>query len=125
MVTLPLSKNTIWSIFSIWTIGEGIFDVISVLNQKPYLFSTTVENNIRLGKENATRDEIHHVIQQVNLDQYIGTLDDGIQTQMEELGQRFSGGERQRIALARILLKDTPIVILDEPTVGLDPIICR
>lgn len=102
--------------------GEQIFDLVSILNQKPYLFSTTVENNIRLGKPDATDAEIREVIQKVKLDKYIYSLPKGLQTQMQESGERFSGGERQRIALARILLKNTPIVILDEPTVGLDPI---
>ncbi|WAA12921.1 thiol reductant ABC exporter subunit CydC [Fervidibacillus halotolerans] len=101
--------------------GDQIFDLVGVLNQKPYLFATTVENNIRLGKEDATKEEIERVIRQVGLDQYIHSLPKGLDTQMEEAGQRFSGGERQRIALARILLKDTPVVVLDEPTVGLDP----
>lgn len=102
--------------------GEQIHEVISVLNQKPYLFATTVENNIRLGNEKATREEIQDVIRKVKLDKYINSLPKGLETQMEESGQRFSGGERQRIALARILLKNTPIVVLDEPTVGLDPL---
>lgn len=61
------------------------------------------------------------MVKQVRLASYINSLPEGLKTQTEESGQRFSGGERQRIALARILLKDTPIVILDEPTVGLDP----
>lgn len=101
--------------------GENIFEMISVLNQKPYLFATSVKNNIRLGNQMATDEEIETVIKQVKLDKYIHSLPNGLNTQMEETGQRFSGGERQRIALARILLKNTPIVILDEPTVGLDP----
>ncbi|MCJ7843334.1 thiol reductant ABC exporter subunit CydC [Lederbergia sp. NSJ-179] len=101
--------------------GEDIFSGIGFLNQKPYLFATTIANNIRLGKQNATEQEIKKVMEQVKLDQYIQSLPKGMNTQMEEAGQRFSGGERQRIALARILLKNTPIVILDEPTVGLDP----
>lgn len=101
--------------------GDDIYEMMSVLNQKPYLFATTVENNIRLGNKEATTDDIAEVIKQVKLDKYINSLPQGIQTQMEETGQRFSGGERQRIALARILLKNTPIVVLDEPTVGLDP----
>lgn len=101
--------------------GDGIFELISVLNQKPYLFATTVENNIRLGNQKVTTEEIKHVMKQVKLEQYIHSLPLGLSTQMEETGARFSGGERQRIALARILLKDTPVVILDEPTVGLDP----
>ncbi|MEK3889986.1 thiol reductant ABC exporter subunit CydC [Bacillus sp. FSL K6-3431] len=101
--------------------GEQIYELMGVLNQKPYLFATTVENNIRLGNQQASKEEIERVIKQVKLDAYIHSLPNGLQTQMEETGQRFSGGERQRIALARILLKDTPIVVLDEPTVGLDP----
>lgn len=101
--------------------GDSIYDLMSVLNQKPFLFATTVENNIRLGNKNATEEDIAKVIEQVKLKDYIQSLPNGLQTQMEETGQRFSGGERQRIALARILLKNTPIVILDEPTVGLDP----
>lgn len=101
--------------------GENIFDMVSVLNQKPYLFATSVKNNIRLGNQDATNEEIEKVIKQVQLDEYIHSLPRGMNTGMEESGQRFSGGERQRIALARILLKNTPIVILDEPTVGLDP----
>lgn len=104
------------------TYGEQIYDVVGVLNQKPYLFATTVENNIRLGNQQATTADIEEVIRQVQLDAYIHSLPDGLQTQMEEAGQRFSGGERQRIALARILLQDTPVVILDEPTIGLDPV---
>lgn len=102
--------------------GDNIYSMLSVLNQKPYLFATTVENNIRLGNAKASKEEIERAMKQVKLDQYIHSLPYGLDTQMEETGQRFSGGERQRIALARILLKDTPVVILDEPTVGLDPV---
>lgn len=101
--------------------GEEMYEMVSVLNQKPYLFATTVENNIRLGNQEATEEELEKVIRQVKLEQYIHSLPFGLATQMGETGARFSGGERQRIALARILLKDTPIVILDEPTIGLDP----
>lgn len=102
--------------------GEQIHQMVGVLNQKPYLFATTVENNLRLGNQHATTEEVEEVIRKVRLDHYIDSLPNGLQTQMEETGQRFSGGERQRIALARILLQDTPIVILDEPTIGLDPV---
>lgn len=102
--------------------GDKIYQGIGYLNQKPYLFATTVANNIRIGNNNVTQEELENVIQQVSLDEYIYSLPKGLDTQMEETGQRFSGGERQRIALARILLKKTPIVILDEPTIGLDPI---
>ncbi|MDV6378107.1 thiol reductant ABC exporter subunit CydC [Sporosarcina sp. GW1-11] len=102
--------------------GDTMYDVISVLNQKPYLFATTVENNIKLGNSAATAEDVQRVVEQVGLATYLQSLPAGSKTQMEETGQRFSGGERQRIALARILLKQTPVVILDEPTVGLDPV---
>ncbi len=101
--------------------GDGIYESISVLNQKPYLFATSVENNIRLGNHDVPREEIEKIVDSVGLGDYISSLPKQLDTQMEETGQRFSGGERQRIALSRILVKDTPIVILDEPTVGLDP----
>lgn len=101
--------------------GEDIFSIISVLNQKPYLFATNVENNILVSVEDATKDQVEDVVNQVRLLDYMDSLPKGLETQMEESGQRFSGGERQRIALARILLKNSPVVILDEPTIGLDP----
>jgi len=95
---------------------------VAVLNQQPHLFDTTVLNNIRLGNPNATDEEVYWAAKQVKLHDYITSLPNGYDTPMHETGMRFSGGERQRIALARILLQDTAIVILDEPTIGLDPI---
>lgn len=102
--------------------GENIAKVVSVLNQNPYLFDTTVLNNIRLGNPKASNEEVKRVAKMVELHDYIETLPQGYDTPMHETGMRFSGGERQRIALARILLQNTPVVILDEPTVGLDSI---
>ncbi|WP_442602312.1 thiol reductant ABC exporter subunit CydC [Paenibacillus sp. KN14-4R] len=101
--------------------GESIPSIISVLNQSPHLFDTTVANNMRLGRRSASDEEIAAVAEQVRLGTLIDSLPNGYQTQMQEAGKRFSGGERQRIALARVLLQETPVVILDEPTVGLDP----
>lgn len=102
--------------------GDSIYELVSVLNQKPYLFATTVENNMRLGDASASPEDVQRVAEKVGLFDYLQSLPEGLKTQMEETGQRFSGGERQRIALARILLKQTPVVVLDEPTVGLDPV---
>lgn len=99
-----------------------ISEMISMLNQKAHLFNTTVLNNIRMGNQDATDEEVAEVAKQVKLHDFIMSMPNGYHTQMTEMGARFSGGERQRIALARILLQDTPIVVLDEPTVGLDPI---
>ncbi len=100
----------------------SISKMIGFLNQKPYLFNTSLLNNIRLGNPKASDEEVCEAAKIVQLDEMINQLPKGYETNMQETGQRFSGGERQRIALARILLQNTPIVILDEPTVGLDPI---
>ncbi|MCL1631012.1 thiol reductant ABC exporter subunit CydC [Sporolactobacillus sp. CPB3-1] len=108
-----------------WKVGTSRADMISVLSQNPHLFDTSVLNNLSLGSQEAAQDEIVHAVHAVGLTSLIEQLPDGYHTQMHEAGSIFSGGERQRIALARILLRQTPIVILDEPTVGLDPIIER
>jgi ATP-binding cassette subfamily C protein CydC len=94
----------------------------AVLNQQPYLFDTTIANNIRLGRPGATDEEVRKAAELAGLGRLIGTLPDGLDTKVREAGARFSGGERQRIALARVLLQNRPIVLLDEPTVGLDPL---
>ncbi|MDP4107456.1 MAG: thiol reductant ABC exporter subunit CydC, partial [Bacillota bacterium] len=103
-------------------IQRSIPKMLSVLNQKAYLFHTSVLNNIRLGNPEASDEEVYEVAKMVGLHEMIKKLPNGYATNMKETGQRFSGGERQRIALARILLQKTPVVIMDEPTVGLDPI---
>lgn len=95
---------------------------ISVLNQKPHLFHTTVANNVRIGNEKATDKQIESALRRAEIWDLIASLPDGMHTQMEEMGKRFSGGERQRIAFARALIQDTPIILLDEPTIGLDPL---
>lgn len=101
---------------------DDINKFIAVLQQKPHLFDTSVMNNIRLGNPNASDEDVIEVAKQVKMHDTISSLPDGYHTRMRELGGRFSGGERQRIALARILLQQSPIVILDEPTVGLDAV---
>ncbi|RKD25844.1 thiol reductant ABC exporter subunit CydC [Ammoniphilus oxalaticus] len=95
---------------------------VSVLNQTPHLFSTSVANNIRMGRPSATDEDVMKVAEQAQLTTLIASLPDGLHTQMREMGHRFSGGERQRIAFARVLLQDTPIILVDEATIGLDPI---
>ncbi|WP_340005873.1 thiol reductant ABC exporter subunit CydC [Paenibacillus sp. FSL K6-0276] len=101
--------------------GEHIPSIIAVLNQSPHLFDTTVANNIRMGDPKASEQAIKEAGALAKMDTLISSLPEGYDTFVREAGQRFSGGERQRIALARILLQNTPVVILDEPTVGLDP----
>lgn len=97
-------------------------EYFSVFNQHPYLFDTTVANNIRLSRPEASLDEVAAAAEAAGLGQLLSSLPQGSSTLVREAGVRFSGGERQRIALARILLQNRPIVLLDEPTVGLDPI---
>ncbi|WP_375346216.1 thiol reductant ABC exporter subunit CydC [Priestia megaterium] len=99
---------------------EDVPKLISLLNQNPYLFNTSVANNLLLANEEATKEEVIEAMKQVNMHSLVEGLHQGYQTPMLETGQRFSGGERQRIALARVLLQHTPIVMLDEPTAGLD-----
>ncbi len=103
-------------------IMEQAHNIFSVLSQDPHLFDTSIFNNIRLGRPTASEAEVYDAAVQAGLKSLIDELPEGIHTLVEEGGKRFSGGEQQRIALARILLQDAPIVILDEPTVGLDPI---
>lgn len=107
---------------SVASIRPQIPKLVSMLNQKAHLFNTSVLNNIRLGNQSATDEEVYEVAKQVRLHEMIMNMPECYHTSMAEMGARFSGGERQRIALARILLQDTPLVILDEPTVGLDAI---
>lgn len=96
-------------------------ELFGVLDQQPYLFNSTVMNNVRLGNLAATDEQVIAAVEAVGLGELVASLPDGYETAMSEGGSRFSGGERQRFALARILLQDAPIIILDEPTVSLDP----
>ncbi|MCP1187196.1 thiol reductant ABC exporter subunit CydC [Paenibacillus sp. 1781tsa1] len=119
---LPSAGNVLINDLPVQTLEESVPDVIAVLNQSPHLFDTTVANNLRIGRPHATDEEIRQVAAQVGLSGLIESLPQGYDTPMLETGLRFSGGERQRIALARVLLRETPVIIFDEPTVGLDPV---
>ena len=103
-------------------LNEQMADYIGVIQQAPYLFNTTLINNVRLGNEDASPEDVWAVLKRVGLKKMVASLPKGLETMVDEAGLRFSGGERHRLALARILLQDTPIVLLDEPTVGLDPV---
>ncbi len=103
-------------------LGESISQFIGVIHQAPYLFRTSVRNNLKIGNENASDEELWDVLDRVGLTEMVMRLPDRLDTQVDEAGHRFSGGERHRMALARILLKNVPVVILDEPTVSLDPV---
>lgn len=108
--------------FDISQVQANREQLFSVLNQKPFLFNTTLMNNVRLGNEKKSDAEVKKALERVGLKDLVESLPDKYETLVGENGSRFSGGEQERIALARILLQDAPIVLLDEPTVGLDPI---
>ncbi|MBQ4114304.1 ABC transporter ATP-binding protein [bacterium] len=93
---------------------------ISFVFQDNYLFSGTIRENILMGKPNATEDEVKNAIRLAHLEDFLGTLPDGIDTVVGERGASLSGGQRQRVAIARALIKNAPIVILDEATSALD-----
>jgi ATP-binding cassette subfamily C protein CydCD len=101
---------------------EGWRQKIAWVPQKPFIFNTSIADNIRLGKPDADRDALRAAAQAAHLDTLIESLPEGYQTVVGEGGARLSGGETQRLALARAFLKDAPILILDEPTSHLDPI---
>ena len=93
---------------------------ISLVQQDLMLFSGTIENNIRVGKVNATRDEIRRAAELANAMKFIVDLPEGFQTEIGERGVKLSGGQRQLIGIARAFLKDAPILVLDESTSNLD-----
>ncbi|HKD37150.1 MAG TPA: ABC transporter ATP-binding protein [Pirellulales bacterium] len=94
---------------------------IGIVTQEPLLFDDTVYNNIRYGAPNARRDDVINASKQAHAHRFIETrLENGYQTMVGQLGGRISGGQRQRIALARAILRDPPILILDEATSQID-----
>lgn len=100
---------------------ENLNSMLSVVFQDVYLFQDTIYNNIKVGKKDATKEEIIEAAKKANCHDFIMDLDDGYETMAGEGGARLSGGEKQRISIARALLKDAPIVLLDEATASLDP----
>ncbi|HDJ3185150.1 TPA: ABC transporter ATP-binding protein [Staphylococcus aureus] len=93
---------------------------ISAVFQKVYLFNDTIENNILFGNPDATKEEVIRAAKQACCHDFIMKLPDGYQTVLHEKGNNLSGGERQRISIARAILKDAPIIVLDEATASID-----
>lgn len=93
---------------------------ISYVTQETYLFGDTIENNIKVAKEEATREEVIEAAKKASIHDFIMTLPQGYETKLAELGDSLSGGERQRIGIARAFLHDADILFLDEPTSNID-----
>jgi ABC-type multidrug transport system, ATPase and permease components len=100
---------------------QDLSALISIVQQDTFLFNSSIEENIRIGKKNASREEIINAAQKARIHDIIMDFPEGYQTIVGEAGAKLSGGEKQRISLALILLKDAPIVILDEATAAIDP----
>lgn len=89
--------------------------------QNVYLFNDTIENNIKFGKPKATHEEVVAAARKACCDDFIEALPDGYNTVIGEGGASLSGGEKQRLSIARAMLKDAPIIIFDEATANIDP----
>ncbi|MFP3834536.1 ABC transporter ATP-binding protein [Chryseobacterium sp. SIMBA_028] len=100
---------------------DTFYKLISEVFQDVYLFDDTIYNNIKIGNPAATDQEVSRVIEQAQCLEFINELPKGIHTKVGEGGCKLSGGQKQRISIARALLKDAPIVLLDEATASLDP----
>lgn len=94
---------------------------VSMVFQDVYLFNDTVANNIRVGRRSASMDDVREAARQASCHDFIEALPDGYETVLAEGGSSLSGGEKQRISIARAILKDAPVVMLDEATASLDP----
>jgi ATP-binding cassette subfamily B protein len=100
--------------------NEKILENYSIVFQDVILFNSSILENIRIGKKDATEEEVYRVAKMARCDEFVEKLPDGYNTVIGENGRLLSGGQRQRISIARALLKDAPIIILDEATSFLD-----
>ncbi len=100
---------------------EALNDQVAFVSQEQFLFNTTLYENILIGKPEATKEEVLEAAGRAQCNEFLERLPDGIETQAGDGGKQLSGGERQRISLARAILKNAPIIVLDEATAFMDP----
>ena len=98
-----------------------LYDQVAFVSQDNYLFDDTIRENIRMGRMNATDAEVEAAAHDAGCDSFIKNLENGFDTRVGGGGTHLSGGERQRIAIARAMLKNAPIIVLDEATAYIDP----
>src|SRR4029077_1890093 len=99
---------------------QSLTSLVGVVSQETYLFHASVRENLRFAKPDATDEEIELAAQAAQIHDLIASLPEGYETIVGERGYRFSGGEKQRIAIARTILRNPPVLILDEATSALD-----
>lgn len=99
---------------------ETLLKNYAIVFQDVVLFNASIKDNIRIGKKGATDEEVTRVAQIARCDEFVDRMPEGIDTVIGENGERLSGGERQRISIARAILKDAPIILMDEATASLD-----
>ena len=100
---------------------EELNNHVAFVSQEQFLFNTSLYENILIGRPDATKDEVMEAARRAQCEEFLNRFPDGIMTQAGDGGKQLSGGERQRISLARALLKDAPIIVLDEATAYMDP----
>lgn len=115
--TITLNNIDIRDLDPHWWRGS----IIGIINQEPVLFATSIKENIRYGKPDATDEEVFEAAKQANADNFINSFPEGYDTLVGERGISVSGGQKQRIAIARALIKKPSVLILDEATSALDP----
>ncbi|MGA8031992.1 MAG: ATP-binding cassette domain-containing protein, partial [Casimicrobiaceae bacterium] len=101
--------------------GEDLRSRIAVVSQDTYLFDTTIFENLRIANPRASDEDVIRAARAAQIHDFIVSLPEGYDSYAGEAGVRLSGGQARRIAIARALLKDAPVLLLDEPTEGLDP----